>query len=185
MQTDTGLVFEQARCAATELLAAAHLRPGDVVVVGCSSSEIAGERIGKGSNLGLAQAVYDAVHPVLAEQGVFLAAQCCEHLNRAIIIETDALPARTPICNVVPQLHAGGAFATVAYQNAARPVAIERIQADAGMDIGDVLIGMQLKPVAVPLRLSVKRIGEAHLVCARTRPKFIGGARAVYDADLA
>ena len=113
-----------------------------------------------------------------------MAAQCCEHLNRAVIVEKAALPEKTEIVNVVPQPKAGGSFATTMYHRAEKPVAVESIRADAGMDIGDTLIGMQLKSVAVPVRVSVKSIGEAHLVCARTRPKFIGGERAAYDEKL-
>ena len=117
---------------------------------------------------------------MLREAGVFLAAQCCEHLNRAIILEEEALPAGAEPVNVIPQPKAGGSFATTCWQRFARPVALEAIRADAGMDIGDTLIGMHLKVVAVPVRLSLRRIGEANLVCARTRPKYIGGSRAAY-----
>ena len=168
----------------TELLAVAKLKAGDVFVIGCSSSEIKGANIGKGSDIDAAKAVYEGVMPILREKGVFLAAQCCEHLNRAVIVEKAALLPGTEIANVVPQLHAGGSFAMTVYQNAEHPVAVEEIKADAGMDIGDTLIGMQLKRVAVPVRISVKKIGEANVVCARTRPKFIGGSRAVYDLSL-
>ncbi|MFR2966479.1 MAG: DUF436 domain-containing protein [Anaerovoracaceae bacterium] len=110
--------------------------------------------------------------------------QCCEHLNRAVIVEKKALPPSAEIVNVVPQPKAGGSFATTFYNRAECPVAVEEIKADAGMDIGDTFIGMQLKKVAVPVRISIKSIGEAHLTCARTRPKFIGGSRAVYDEKL-
>ena len=171
----------QARKATEELLEAAHLETGDVFVVGCSSSEIRGGRIGHDSSMEVAAAVLAGVLPPLQEQGVYLAAQCCEHLNRAVIVEKDALLPGTEIVNVVPQLHAGGSFAMTVYQNAVHPVAVEEIKADAGMDIGDTLIGMHLKDVAVPVRLSIRQIGEAHLVCARTRRKFVGGVRAVYD----
>ena len=120
---------------------------------------------------------------VLAPKGIYLAAQCCEHLNRAIIIERDAVPG-ADICNVVPQPKAGGSFATAAYKKFAHPVAVEEIRADAGLDIGGTLIGMHMKRVAVPVRLERKSIGEAILLAARVRPKFIGGNRAVYDEDL-
>ena len=121
---------------------------------------------------------------VLKPKGIFLAAQCCEHLNRAVIVEKEALLPGTEIVNVVPHPHAGGSFATTMYHRAEKPVAVEEIKADAGIDIGNTLIGMQLKKVAVPVRLSIKKIGEAPIVCARTRPKFIGGSRAVYDDVL-
>lgn len=173
----------QARQAAQELLDAAKLKPGDLLVVGCSSSEILGQRIGRGSSMEAAGAVYDGIASVLKEHGVFLAAQCCEHLNRAIVLERAALPLGAEVVNVLPQPHAGGSFATTAWQRMKAPVAVEEIRADAGMDIGDTLIGMHLKRVAVPVRLSIRRIGQANLVCARTRPKFIGGSRAVYAPE--
>ena len=174
---------EQARLATEELVQAARLKPGDLLVVGCSSSEIVGKRIGKGSSMEAAQAVYEGIDSVLRQHGVFLAAQCCEHLNRAIVLERAALPANAEIVNVLPQPHAGGSFATTAWQRMKDPVVVEEIRADAGIDIGDTLIGMHLKWVAVPVRLSIRRIGQANLVCARTRPKFIGGSRAVYAPE--
>lgn len=177
-------IKEQARTAAAELVEAAKLKEGDIFVIGCSSSEVVGMRIGKGSDINAAEAVYEGVMSVLAPKGIFLAAQCCEHLNRAVIVEKAALLPGTEIVNVVPQPHAGGSFAVTVYKNAKCPVAVEEIKADAGMDIGGTLIGMQLKKVAVPVRLSIKQIGEAPLICARTRPKFIGGSRAVYDDAL-
>lgn len=178
-------IRDEAAKAVTELLEQAHLQAGDILIIGCSSSEIKGARIGKGSDIDAAKAVYDGVSPILKERGIYLAAQCCEHLNRAVIVEKAALLPGTEIVNVVPQLHAGGSFAVTVYHNAEHPVAVEEIKADAGMDIGDTLIGMHLRKVAVPVRISVKQIGEAHLTCARTRPKFIGGSRAVYDDVLA
>ena len=177
-------IKEQARTAAAELVEAAKLKEGDIFVIGCSSSEVVGLRIGKGSDINAAEAVYEGVMSVLEPKGIFLAAQCCEHLNRAVIVEKAALLPGTEIVNAVPQPHAGGSFAVTVYKNAKCPVAVEEIKADAGMDIGGTLIGMQLKKVAVPVRLSIKQIGEAPLICARTRPKFIGGSRAVYDDAL-
>ena len=177
-------IKEQARTAAAEMVETAKLKEGDIFVIGCSSSEVVGLRIGKGSDINAAEAVYEGVMSVLEPKGIFLAAQCCEHLNRAVIVEKAALLPGTEIVNVVPQPHAGGSFAVTVYKNAKCPVAVEEIKADAGMDIGGTLIGMQLKKVAVPVRLSIKQIGEAPLICARTRPKFIGGSRAVYDDAL-
>ena len=177
----------EARQAMTELVAAAKLKKGDVLVVGCSSSEMVGGHIGKDSSIEAARALYAGAAPVLAEKGVWLAAQCCEHLNRAVILEADAAAAyRLPPVNVVPQPKAGGSFATAAYRTFAHPVAVESLehQAAAGIDIGGTLIGMHLRPVVVPLRISLKQIGEAQLICARTRPKFVGGSRAVYDEAL-
>ena len=173
-------ITAQAKAAAEQLLAAAQLSTGDIVVVGCSTSEVGGHAIGTDSVLEVAEAVFDGLYPVLQRAGVSLAAQCCEHLNRAIVLERAALkPWQQPV-NVVPQPHAGGSFATTAWQNMRAPVALEQIEADAGLDIGDTLIGMHLKRVAVPVRLSARRLGQANLVAARTRPKFIGGARAAY-----
>ena len=174
----------QAKAAITELIEKSHLEKGDIFIVGCSSSEIKGETIGKGSDIDAAKAVYEGIKPVLDEKGVYLAAQCCEHLNRAVIMEREALLPGQDIVNVVPKLHAGGSFAVTVYENAKAPVAVETVRAAGGMDIGDTLIGMHLKPVAVPVRISTKEIGRAHVVCARTRPKFIGGERAVYDEHL-
>ena len=177
-------IKQQAQKACRELVATAKLKKGDIMVVGCSSSEVMGLRIGKGSDINAAEAVYEGIMSVLDPEGIFIAAQCCEHLNRAVITEKEALLPGTEIVNVVPQPKAGGSFATTMYHKAKCPVAVENIKADAGMDIGDTLIGMQLKPVAVPVRLSLNSIGEAHLTCARTRPKFIGGQRAIYDENL-
>ena len=177
-------ITAQASQALEELVQAARPAEGAILIVGCSTSEVSGHAIGKGSSLDVARAVYDGIMPVARRRGLWLAAQCCEHLNRAVIVERDALLPGTEICNVVPQLHAGGAFAMTVYQSCRRPAAVEHIRADLGMDIGDTLIGMHLRDVAVPVRVSLRSIGEAHLVCARTRPKFIGGARAVYDDAL-
>ena len=176
-------ITEQARQAVTELLEAAKLRPGQLFVVGCSSSEMVGARIGKGSSLEAAQAAFAGIYPVLQERGIELAVQCCEHLNRALITERAAVPGMD-IVNVVPQPKAGGSFARAAYHAFSDPVAVEHIRADAGLDIGGTLIGMHLKEVAVPLRLGMDHIGSAILLAARTRPKFIVGVRAIYDQEL-
>ena len=178
-------IKEQAERAVRELLEVSKLQPGDLLVIGCSSSEIMGERIGKGSSMEAAQAVYEGIAPVLEEKGILLAAQCCEHLNRALIVERSTAEkfGYEPV-NVRPWAHAGGSFATTVWEHMEQPVAVEHIRAHAGMDIGDTLIGMHLREVAVPLRLSVKKIGMANLVCARTRPKFIGGERARYVEAL-
>lgn len=168
--------------AACQILDAAKLKHGDLFVVGCSTSEILGSRIGTQSTPDAAQAVFAGIHRAAREHGVFLAAQCCEHLNRALILESEAAEkyGYEPV-NVIPQPKAGGSFATAAYAAFHDPVAVEHIKAHAGMDIGDTLIGMHLKDVAVPVRIGQNTIGEAHVVCARTRAKFIGGIRAVYD----
>ena len=172
----------QARRATEELLEAAHLETGDIFVVGCSSSEIRGGRIGHDSSMEVAAAVLAGVLPPLQEQGVYLAAQCCEHLNRSIVIEREV--AKQYGCQIVaaiPQPHAGGSWATNCWRTFKDPVLVEGVKAAAGMDIGGTLIGMHLRRVAVPVRLSMDHIGEAILLCARTRPPFIGGSRAVYS----
>lgn len=176
-------LYEEARRIAEELIAAANLKKGMIAVVGCSTSEVLGDAIGTHSTLETAEEIVRAIHEVFTDHGVYLAAQCCEHLNRAIIIEREAVP-YADIVNVLPQPKAGGSFATAAYRAFFHPVALERIRADAGLDIGDTLIGMHLKEVAVPLRLSVKTLGKAHVTAARVRPKCIGGSRAVYDETL-
>ena len=174
----------QARQAVTELLAEAKLKKGDVFVVGCSSSEIVGGHIGKDSSLEAAQAVYAGIAPVLAENGIWLAAQCCEHLNRSIVIEREAAKANGyQIVSAIPQPHAGGSWATNCWHRFNDPVLVEEVRAAAGMDIGGTLIGMHLRRVAVPVRLSMDHIGQAILLCARTRPPFIGGSRAVYSQE--
>lgn len=168
-----------------ELLDKAHLKKGDIVVVGCSTSEVAGKQIGTFSSLEVAQALFEGIDKVIVEKELYLAAQCCEHLNRAIVIEQEAaFRDRIPVVNVIPQPKAGGSFASAAYAGMKEPVAVENINAQAGIDIGDTLIGMHIQEVAVPVRLSHPRIGEAHVVCARHRAKFIGGVRAVYDEGL-
>ncbi len=182
MEPDFDQITLQARTAVTELLDAAQLKTGDLLVAGCSSSEVLGGRIGKDSSMEAAQAVFAGIYPVLKKRGVYLAAQCCEHLNRALIIEGNCAEeyGYEPVC-VVPQPKAGGSFATQAWRTFQRPTAVERIRAHAGLDIGGTLIGMHLREVAVPVRLSVDHIGQAILLCARTRPKYIGGSRAVYE----
>lgn len=178
-------IEQQAKTAMAELLAAAKPISGEIVVVGCSSSEICGHQIGTDSSVETAEAVFAGLYPVVQKAGLFLAAQCCEHLNRALILE-QAAAARyglTPV-NVLPQPKAGGSFATTAWKQLEHPVAVEQIRASCGLDIGGTLIGMHLREVAVPVRLSLDQIGNARLLCARTRPKFIGGSRAVYQEDL-
>ena len=175
-------ITKQANTVVTELLEQAKLKPGALLVIGCSSSEMVGQRIGKGSSMEAAQAAFQGIYPVLQEQGIHLAVQCCEHLNRSLIMERAVAEARGyEIVNVMPQPHAGGSFAVTAWNTFRDPVAVETIVADAGIDIGSTLIGMHLRRVAVPVRTSVKYIGEAVVVCARTRAKYVGGPRAIYQ----
>lgn len=178
-------IKKEAKDVVYELLEQAKTEEGDILVVGCSSSEVAGEKIGTFSSVETAQAVFEGIYEATKEKGLFLAAQCCEHLNRALIVEKEvAGRERMTIVNVVPQPKAGGSFATTAYERFDKPVAVEHICAQAGIDIGDTLIGMHLQDVAVPVRTGTKKIGNAHVVCARTRAKFVGGSRAFYDEEL-
>ena len=175
-------VYEQTAAAAAEICERAHLQPGSILVVGCSTSEVVGSKIGTNSSVETAGEIARALLDVTGSRGIFLAVQCCEHLNRALIVEKRVLQQRgLEEVNVVPMPKAGGSFATTAYTRFERPAAVEYIRAEAGIDIGDTLIGMHLKDVAVPLRTEIRQIGQAHVVCARTRPKFIGGQRAHYD----
>ena len=176
-------VRQEAAAAAKQLVESAKLHRGQIVVVGCSTSEVVGRQVGSWSTPEVGQAIFDGLNSIFAPLGIYIAAQCCEHLNRALIVDYDAVPG-AEIVNVVPQPKAGSSFATAAYHTFSHPVAVEEIKADAGLDIGGTLIGMHLKKVAVPVRLAQNHIGEAILLAARVRPKFIGGERAVYDETL-
>ena len=176
-------IKEQSAKAVNELLEKAKLKKGDILVVGCSTSEVLGSKIGTNSAPDTAKEIFDGIYGVLKEKEIYLAVQCCEHLNRAIVVERAAVK-DAEIVNVVPQKKAGGSLATVAYANFSDPVVVEEIKADAGIDIGDTLIGMHLKKVAVPVRIETNKIGKANVVCARVRPKFIGGIRAIYNENL-
>ena len=176
-------IKEQTKAVFDELMEQAKLEEGDILVVGCSSSEIASHRIGSYSSAEIGEAVAQTFLNCCKEKKIYLAAQCCEHLNRAIIVERKAVPF-ADIVNVVPQPKAGGSFGTTAYKTFEEPVALEEIKADAGIDIGGTLIGMHLKKVAVPVKLENRKIGEANVLAARVRPKFIGGQRAIYDEHL-
>ena len=183
-----GQIRKQAQQAVAELCDAAHLRPGALFVVGCSSSEVLGERIGTHTSMDVAGALYEGIASEMKERGVFLAAQCCEHLNRALVVERTVLE-RYDLeqVNAIPQPnHAGGAFASVTWNRMADPVLVESLSARAyaGIDIGGTLIGMHIHPVVVPVRISIDRIGEASILCARRRPKYVGGQRAIYDEAL-
>ena len=176
-------IKKEAEEAASELLEKARLKKGNIAVIGCSTSEILGDDLGGHSTPEIAQAVFDGINSVFKPLGIYIAAQCCEHLNRAIIIEREAVPF-LQIVNAVPQPKAGSSFAAAAYKSFKNPVAVEEIKADGGLDIGGTLIGMHLKAVAVPVRLKQRNIGKAIVLAARVRPKFIGGERAVYDEEL-
>ena len=177
-------IARDAEAALRELIEVSHLAAGQLLVIGCSSSEMVGQRIGKNSSMEAALALRDAVMPILAEKGILLAVQCCEHLNRCLVMErtTAERYGYEPVW-VKPRPKAGGSFATAVWAAMSDPVAVESVQAHAGLDVGATLIGMHLRRVAVPVRLSVNHIGEAPITCARTRPAYIGGPRAEYQTN--
>ena len=184
---DLATLMEDSYLLCKEFIEKAKLKKGQLFIVGCSTSEVLGEKIGTASSYSVAKALFQGIDRAAKEKEVFLCTQCCEHLNRAIIIEgavAEKLGFLDAIVNVVPKEKAGGSFSTVAYESFHEPVALERVRTDGGMDIGDTFIGMHLKAVAVPLRLSKNALGDAHLTAARVRPKFVGGSRAVYDESL-
>ena len=178
-------VKQQTEQAVRELISVAKLEAGDIFVIGCSSSEVLQEEIGTFSSQEIGEAIFQTAKSILDEHDIALAAQSCEHLNRALVIEKAVAKAeRYTIVNAVPQLKAGGSFATAAYAGMKNPVVVEEISAQAGLDIGQTFIGMHMVQVVVPVRLAVKNIGGAILSAARTRPKSIGGERASYDEKL-
>lgn len=176
-------ISEHTREALDDLQVDARLTDRNLLVVGMSSSEVMGERIGTAGTTFAAEAVYESVGSFQNETGVNIAFQCCEHLNRALVVERETAEARNyTIVAAVPTIHAGGSMATYAFQRMRDPVLVEFISADAGIDIGDTFIGMHIRHVAVPVRSKHKAIGHAHLTMARSRPKLIGGERASYPS---
>ena len=183
-EAEIARIYEQAKTVFAEFLAKTSFKAGQIIVIGCSTSEVRGSRIGKDGNSAVAEAIYTAMAPMAAEKGLCLAFQCCEHLNRALIVEREVAERYNLVeVSVVPYPHAGGSMASWAYRAFAEPTAVETIQAHGGIDIGETLIGMHLKRVAVPLRLENRQIGQARVNAAFTRPKLIGGARAKYALD--
>ena len=182
MNADLDLIKKETLEVATELLQVAGLRPRQILVVGCSTSEVLGAKIGSAGSIDVAQAILGSLQGICRERGIYLAVQCCEHLNRALVIEEEAaLTYNLNQVMVVPVRKAGGALGAQAMVDFDQPVVVENIVAHAGIDIGSTLIGMHLKAVAVPVRLAQKNIGQALVIAARTRPKLIGGPRAVYE----
>jgi uncharacterized protein (TIGR01440 family) len=162
----------------------ARLTEGQLLVIGCSTSEVIGKRIGTQGTLDVAAMIYEELLSLQKKTGIALAFQCCEHLNRALVLSAEiALKRNYEEVAVVPVRNAGGAMATQAYSMMKDPVVVEHIKADAGIDIGDTFIGMHLKHVAVPVRSTIKQLGQAHVTMAKTRPKLIGGNRAVYEKE--
>lgn len=168
--------------AAEELILEAHnSRPGDLFVLGCSTSEILGVQIGKGSSEEIGELIIETLLPVLQRHGFNLAVQGCEHINRSLVVERKImLRDRLEEVNVIPALHAGGACSVAAYRQFVDPVMVEHLRASLGMDIGDTEIGMHVRFVQRPVRLSISRIGEARLTSLIYRPKLVGGERAIH-----
>ena len=176
-------ITKQLTEAAEELVTIAKAKPGQVFVVGCSTSEVIGNRIGTGGSSEAAVAMFQALKAVTDKYGLCLAVQCCEHLNRALVVEASTMERYgLEEVTVRPMPHAGGAMGTAAFEGFSQPVVVEKITAHLGLDIGQTLIGMHLKRVVVPVRLQHKHIGEAVLTAARVRPPLIGGERAHYPA---
>lgn len=174
-------ITRQAKAAAEELLSMAELKPGQILVVGCSTSEVLGEKIGSSGSETVAESILTGLLEACASRQLRLAVQCCEHLNRALVITRDTMEAyRLNEVSVVPVAKAGGSLAALAMRTFREAVVVEEIEAHAGLDIGNTMIGMHLKKVAVPVRLQSRMVGQAPVVAARTRPKLVGGARAVY-----
>jgi uncharacterized protein (TIGR01440 family) len=164
----------------------ASFRPGQLLVVGCSTSEVMGERIGTAGTFDVAEMIFRGLRKLQSETGIKLAFQCCEHLNRALVVERAVAEGLgLDEVSVVPVRTAGGAMATYAFAEMEDAVVVEFVKAEAGIDIGNTLIGMHLKHVAVPVRVKQKSCGHAHVTLAKTRPKLIGGARAVYERNTA
>ena len=177
-------IVRELTAAAEELIGVAKPRRGQIFVVGCSTSEVLGNKIGTGGSSEVAVAMFKALKAVCDAHGLFLAVQCCEHLNRSLVIDAPCQEHYSfDEVTVRPIAHAGGAMGTAAYENFAQPVMVERVVAHLGLDIGQTLIGMHLKRVAVPVRLQYKKIGEAVLTAAKTRPPLVGGPRACYEEN--
>ncbi|AFM43473.1 TIGR01440 family protein [Desulfosporosinus acidiphilus SJ4] len=158
------------------------LRSRQILVLGCSTSEVVGHRIGQGSSLDVAETLLPPLLERVQQKGIYLAVQGCEHINRALVVEEScAEHYGLEVVTVLPALHAGGAMTVKAWESFSSPVMVERIQGHAGIDVGDTFIGMHLRPVVIPVRIHVKELGEAHLTLAGTRPRLIGGPRARYE----
>lgn len=180
--TDMQQIREDMEAVVNEWLASGHLHQGDLFVVGCSTSEVAGERIGTSGSENIAAMIFESLTLLQRETGFVVAFQCCEHLNRALVVDKETIKRHNlEEVSAIPVPEAGGSMASYAYKQMENPVVVETIRADSGIDIGETMIGMHLKPVAVPLRFDQRLIGKARITAARTRPKLIGGKRAVYD----
>ncbi|WP_141430964.1 TIGR01440 family protein [Bacillus sp. 03113] len=185
MNDDMKALTYELKTILTEFQEQVQLNDQHLFVIGCSTSEVIGKKIGTNGTTSVAELIYNQFKEFQNQTGVSLAYQCCEHLNRALVVERKTAEAKGyEEVSVVPIQHAGGAMATFAYEHFENPVMVEFIKADAGIDIGDTFIGMHLKHVAVPVRTSLKTLGDAHVTLAKARPKLIGGPRAVYEKNL-
>lgn len=186
-QFDLDLIKKQTAHVVESLLSAASLQSEDILVIGCSSSEIISHKIGTYSSVEVGDAVFSSAYDICKKHHIYIAAQCCEHLNRALIVEKEcAVKYNLTRVNVIPVPKAGGSFSTAAYKRLTDAYTVKSLNhlAAAGIDVGDTLIGMHMRSVVVPVRIDNAAIGAAHIVCARTRPEFVGGERAVYDTSL-
>ena len=175
-------IFAALTAAVDALVEAGGIQPGGMIVLGCSTSEVAGARIGKGSVPELGDVIAEAMLTACGKHGLYAAFQCCEHLNRAIVMEQAALMARGLMqVKAIPQPKAGGSVPAAAWKRLTAPVLTPFVQADAAIDVGDTLVGMHIRPVAVPLRIDTDKVGHANLVMAYSRLPYIGGSRAVYE----
>ncbi len=181
MEKKLETIAQETESAVLEMVENANLQAGDVFVIGCSSSEVCGSKIGKASNAEVGQVIIESALKILEPRKIYLAVQSCEHINRALVVEKELMYLNNlEEVSVLPALNAGGACALAAYEQAESPVMVERIIAKAGMDIGDTEIGMHIKFVQVPVRLKNNKIGEARVTALKSRPKLIGGPRASY-----
>lgn len=183
---DYDLIKSKVEDAIGEILDVADLEEEDILVIGCSTSEVLGKRIGQGSSVDVAEAIMSVILPIAKEHNIFLGIQCCEHINRALVVEEKcAKKYDLDIVSVVPYAKAGGSMGQVAMELFEKPLVVETIKAraKAGIDIGDTLIGMHLERVSVPLRLSIDKIGEAHVTSSYVRPPLVGGERAIYSKE--
>lgn len=182
---DRNLLEQQILQVLEELKEQSSFEQGDLFIVGCSTSEVQKKKIGTSSSKEIGEIICSVIYKWCEENGLYMGAQCCEHLNRAIVVEEKYQKEHgLRKVNVIPRKEAGGSFATATYHYMKHPVIVEYVKAQLGIDIGNTLIGMHLQEVVVPVRTSINFIGEAHVVCAKTRPKFIGGCRAIYDETL-
>ncbi|WP_103109757.1 TIGR01440 family protein [Brevibacillus reuszeri] len=179
---DLSAIENQVHEIVAEVARLANMKTGQIMVIGCSTSEVLGNHIGKAGSKDVAAAIYRGIRTAQEPLGFAVAFQCCEHLNRALVLEREVMERNgLEEVSVVPVPTAGGSMAAHAFLQMMDPVVVEHIQAHAGIDIGDTFIGMHLKHVAVPVRPTLRSVGEAHVTAASTRPKLIGGARAVYE----